>query len=87
MVLDTRTDGEFADVRNEKLVAEALERFENTEDWEHRLLEAANKQRLVKSEKTILAAVTFIFRVRNSLRSIIVISSYELTIEEIRLPG
>jgi hypothetical protein len=40
-------------VRSETLVAEARGQFRNPEEGEHPPLEAATKQRLVKTEKTL----------------------------------
>jgi hypothetical protein len=40
-------------VRSEKIVAEAEKLFENPQEGERPPLEAATKQRLVKTEKTL----------------------------------
>jgi hypothetical protein len=55
-------------VRTGKLVAEAWGQFANPEEGEHQSLEAAAKQRIMKTEKTLCAVDTMTFGVCNSMR-------------------
>jgi hypothetical protein len=59
---------DYAVVKSEKLVAEAVGKFGNSEEAERPPLEAATKQRLVKTEKTMCAIVTVTPGACNSVR-------------------